>query len=277
MEHISAFILNLCMYILFPLPDKNKTVPPHPSPTKCYLNFVLNVDEPAIEVMVFTNGHKIADQLLYCVSGGKHSGPHSCPIIPLCNNCTCTQATHKFTMAIRCLWWQAQSTILSLLLSSLITFVLRYSLLSSRLTSLMLCVILKQPYFVVAPLCHMKLLSSQHKFCCTIQPCTSLQCHFIQSHIGRVHVYLAVTCHLHFWQNDQYLLHAIAVAQGWNRYPNMSQHRKFTLKKKILLLLLQDLNLGPFDHKSSALTTELSLLPHTTAIYLNIASHMTLS
>ena len=35
----------------------------------------------------------------------------------------------------------------------------------------------------------------------TIQPCTSLQCHFIQSHIDRVHVCLAVTCHLHFWQN----------------------------------------------------------------------------
>ena len=45
----------------------------------------------------------------------------------------------------------------------------------------------------------------------TIQPCTSLQCHFIQSHIGRVYVWLAVSCHLHFWQNDQNLLHASAV------------------------------------------------------------------
>ena len=32
----------------------------------------------------------------------------------------------------------------------------------------------------------------------TIEPCTSLQCHFIQSHIDRVHVCLAVTCHLQF-------------------------------------------------------------------------------
>ena len=37
----------------------------------------------------------------------------------------------------------------------------------------------------------------------TIQPCTSLQCYFIQSHIRRVYVCLAVTCHLHFWQNDR--------------------------------------------------------------------------
>ena len=27
---------------------------------------------------------------------------------------------------------------------------------------------------------------------------------------------LAVTCHLHFWQNDQGLLRATAVTQGWN-------------------------------------------------------------
>ena len=38
----------------------------------------------------------------------------------------------------------------------------------------------------------------------TIQPCTSLRCHFMQSYIHRVHACLAVTCHLHFWQNDRY-------------------------------------------------------------------------
>ena len=54
----------------------------------------------------------------------------------------------------------------------------------------------------------------------TIQPCTSLQCHFIQSNTGSVHVCLAVTCHLHFWHNDQDLLHATAVTWGWNRYSN---------------------------------------------------------
>ena len=42
---------------------------------------------------------------------------------------------------------------------------LLYSLLSSRLTALNLYVILKQPCLVVALLCHVKLLSSQHKLC----------------------------------------------------------------------------------------------------------------
>ena len=40
---------------------------------------------------------------------------------------------------------------------------------------------------------------------------------------------LAVTCHLHFWQNDSDLLRATAVTRGWNRYRNKSQHRN--LKK----------------------------------------------
>ena len=47
----------------------------------------------------------------------------------------------------------------------------------------------------------------------TIQPCTSLQRHFIQSHICSMHVCLAVTCHLHFWQNDQDLVCATVVTQ----------------------------------------------------------------
>ena len=68
----------------------------------------------------------------------------------------------------------------------------------------------------------------------TIQPCTSLQRHFMQSHIHRVHVCLAVTCHLHFWRNDQDLLCATAVTQGWNGYRCESQHWKLTLEMKIL-------------------------------------------
>ena len=49
---------------------------------------------------------------------------------------------------------------------------------------------------------------------CTIQPCTSLQCLFIWSHVCWVHVCSAVTCHLHFWQNDWDLLHATVVTWG---------------------------------------------------------------
>ena len=49
----------------------------------------------------------------------------------------------------------------------------------------------------------------------TIQSCTMSR-HLMQSHICRVHTGLAVTCHLHFWQNDGDLLHATAITQGWN-------------------------------------------------------------
>ena len=47
----------------------------------------------------------------------------------------------------------------------------------------------------------------------TIQPCTSLQYHFTQSHIRRVYARLAVTCCRHFWQNDRELLLATAITQ----------------------------------------------------------------
>ena len=70
-------------------------------------------------------------------------------------------------------------------------------------------------------------------------PYNHAPCHFMQSHIHKMYVCLAVTCHLHFWQNDQDLLRATAVTRGWNGYRNKSQHRKSTLEKKILPLLLQ--------------------------------------
>ena len=63
----------------------------------------------------------------------------------------------------------------------------------------------------------------------------------MQSHILKVHTCLAVTCHLHFWQNDWNLLCATVVTQGWNKYQNKSQHRKLTQEKKILPPLLQGL------------------------------------
>ena len=68
--------------------------------------------------------------------------------------------------------------------------------------------------------CHMKLLSCQHVLCTPYNPAP---CHFMQSRICRVHACLAVTCHLHFWQNDRDLLRATAVTQGWNRHWNKSQ------------------------------------------------------
>ena len=52
--------------------------------------------------------------------------------------------------------------------------------------------------------------------------------------IRKVYACLAVTCHLHFWQNDRDFLRATAVTRGWDGYRNKSQHRKSTLEKKIL-------------------------------------------
>ena len=70
--------------------------------------------------------------------------------------------------------------------------------------------------------CHVKCCRFGANSVYTIQPCTSLQCHFTESHIGRVYACLAVTCHLHFWQKNWDLLRATAVTRGWNGYRNKS-------------------------------------------------------
>ena len=46
-------------------------------------------------------------------------------------------------------------------------------------------------------------------FCVHRTTCTMSR-HFMQSHVHRVHACLAVICHPHLWQNDQYLLRASA-------------------------------------------------------------------
>ena len=76
----------------------------------------------------------------------------------------------------------------------------------------------------------------------TIQPCT-ISRHFMQSHIRRVDACLAVTRHLHFWQNDR----ATAVKQGSNGYRNKSQHRKFFRR------FCRDSLPRPFDYESGTL------------------------
>ena len=62
---------------------------------------------------------------------------------------------------------------------------------------------------------------------CTSYNRAPVYSHFIQTHVGRVHVCLAVTCHLHFWQNDRGLLRATAVTRGWNGYRNNSKDYKY--------------------------------------------------
>ena len=69
----------------------------------------------------------------------------------------------------------------------------------------------------------------------TIQPCI-MSCHFMLSHIHRVHACLAVTCHLTFGRMTR-KFYVTAVTRGWND-GNKSQHRKLALEMKILLPLL---------------------------------------
>ena len=57
----------------------------------------------------------------------------------------------------------------------------------------------------------------------TIQPGTIFR-HFIQSQTRRVHAYLAVTCHLYFWQNDRDRLRATAITGGAKDTEIMSRY-----------------------------------------------------
>ena len=91
--------------------------------------------------------------------------------------------------------------------------------------------------------CHMNLLPSW----CVLHTYNYAPCHFMQSHIRKVYACLAVTCHLHFWQDDQDLLCATAVIRGWNGYRKRSLHRKLTLEKKILPPLPQGFEPATFQ------------------------------
>ena len=59
---------------------------------------------------------------------------------------------------------------------------------------------------------HVTAAVSAHVLC---TPYNHTPCHFMQSHIRKLHAYLAVTCHLHFWQTDWGLLCATVVTRGW--------------------------------------------------------------
>ena len=80
--------------------------------------------------------------------------------------------------------------------------------------------------------CHVKLLPSRRVLCrYTIQPCTmSLQSnpHTQDACVFSCNLPPALLAE---WPG---LLRSTAVTRGWNGYRNKSQHRKFTLEKKIL-------------------------------------------
>ena len=63
---------------------------------------------------------------------------------------------------------------------------------------------------------------------CAHTTCASLHCHFIPSHLHKVHVCLGVTCHLRI--NDSHFsicATPTAVAQGWSRYWNVGHYRNY--------------------------------------------------
>ena len=69
-------------------------------------------------------------------------------------------------------------------------------------------------------------------------------------------VCLAVTGHLHFWQNDQNLVCATAVTLGWNGYQNKEPAQKVDPGQEN-----SSATLAGTQHESVAVATELSLLP----------------
>ena len=111
--------------------------------------------------------------------------------------------------------------------------------------------------------CHVKCCRFGASSVYTIQPYTRLQCHFIQSHIGKVYACLAVTCHLHFWQNDRDLLRATAVRNngGGTDTKIRVSTESWLWRRKLSRRSCRDSNPRPFNHESGALTTKLSHFP----------------
>ena len=97
----------------------------------------------------------------------------------------------------------------------------------------------------------MKLLPCRTPF--NYAPCSVTLC---KETTRRVHVCLAVTCHLHLWQNDRDLLHSTAVTREWNGYRNKTQRRKLTMEKKSLLQPLPGLEPATFRSQVWCSTTE---------------------
>ena len=92
-------------------------------------------------------------------------------------------------------------------------------------------------------------------------PYNHAPCHFIQSHIRKVYACLAVTCHLHFWQNDRDLLRATAVTRGGTDTEIRDSTESWPWRRKLSRHSSRDSNPRPFNHESGALTIELSPPP----------------
>ena len=87
----------------------------------------------------------------------------------------------------------------------------------------------------------MKLLPSRGVLC---TPYNHAPCHFMQSHIRKVHACLTVTCHLHLWQNDRDNLPAKALQESAQKV-DPGEENSFTA------LLQGTRDPRPFNHKSA--------------------------
>ena len=83
----------------------------------------------------------------------------------------------------------------------------------------------------------------------------------MQSHIRKVQACLAITCHLHFWQNDWDLLRATAVTLGGTDTEIRVSTESWPWRRTFSSSSCRDSNPRPFNHESSALTAELSMSP----------------
>ena len=90
--------------------------------------------------------------------------------------------------------------------------------------------------------------TAMHQFTATL---------YSKPHTQGVHVCLAVTRRVPFWQNGRDLLRAAAVTRGWNGYRNKSPHRKLTPDKKNLPVLLPGLEPKTFRSRVRLSATEL--------------------
>ena len=88
-----------------------------------------------------------------------------------------------------------------------------------------------------------------------------LQSQLIRTSLGQRCMHIeSVTCHLHFWQNDQGLLRATAVTREWNRHRIRVSTHKVDSGEENSPRSLRDSNSQPFDHESGALTNKLFFL-----------------
>ena len=91
---------------------------------------------------------------------------------------------------------------------------------------------------------------------------TNAEARFNKIHIRKVYARLAVTCHLHFWQNDRdfFTCYCGNTGGGTDTEIRVSTESR-PWRRKFSRRSSRDSNPRPFNHESGALTTELSPPP----------------